>query len=162
MCIKVHALRYNISYNSKRYLSNRIQYLSFIEHEDKTKGIDKEKAWKEAKKAKDKKKNEHKNASSKMITRLEFKVGRILSVKNHPGADSLFIEEIDLGEEEPRQVIKTKNVFSFFGTVSRDKRFLVKCLHPTCRGHALKCALPNLGACPKYSICVFLVQGIKI
>jgi len=40
-----------------------------------------------------------------MITRLEFKVGKVVSIRNHPGADSLFIEEIDLGEEKPRQIV---------------------------------------------------------
>jgi len=74
-------------------------------HDQSKKGTNnKQQSWKEAKAAKDKAKQAQKNAS-KMITRLEFKVGKILSVKNHPGADSLFIEEIDLGEEKPRQIV---------------------------------------------------------
>ena len=32
-------------------------------------------------------------------------VGKVLSVKKHPDADSLYIETIDVGEPEPRQVV---------------------------------------------------------
>jgi tRNA-binding EMAP/Myf-like protein len=31
-------------------------------------------------------------------------VGRIVSVQQHPNADALYLEEIDVGEEKPRQV----------------------------------------------------------
>jgi len=36
---------------------------------------------------------------------LNLKVGKILSVKQHPEAEKLFVEEIDLGEEKPRQIV---------------------------------------------------------
>jgi aminoacyl tRNA synthase complex-interacting multifunctional protein 1 len=32
-------------------------------------------------------------------------VGKIVSVKKHPDADSLYVEEIDVGEEKPRTVV---------------------------------------------------------
>ena len=32
------------------------------------------------------------------------RIGRIIEVGNHPSADSLYVEQIDLGEEKPRQV----------------------------------------------------------
>jgi len=32
-------------------------------------------------------------------------VGKIVSVEKHPEADSLYIEKIDIGEEQPRQVV---------------------------------------------------------
>ncbi len=35
---------------------------------------------------------------------LDIRVGQIVSVKQHPNADSLYVEEIDLGEDKPRQV----------------------------------------------------------
>ena len=34
---------------------------------------------------------------------LDVRVGRIRSVKKHPNAESLYVEEIDLGEAAPRQ-----------------------------------------------------------
>ena len=38
------------------------------------------------------------------ICKLEFKVGQIVKVWNHPEADKLYCEEIDCGEETPRQI----------------------------------------------------------
>ena len=39
------------------------------------------------------------------ISKLDIVVGRVLDVKKHPDADSLYIESIDIGEPEPRQVV---------------------------------------------------------
>lgn len=39
------------------------------------------------------------------ITRLDIRVGLITSAKKHPDADSLYVEEIDVGEEQPRTVV---------------------------------------------------------
>merc|ERR1712127_867518 len=38
------------------------------------------------------------------ITSLDIRVGRITKVWEHPEADKLYCEEIDLGEESPRQI----------------------------------------------------------
>uniref|UniRef100_A0A7S1D785 tRNA-binding domain-containing protein n=1 Tax=Cyclophora tenuis TaxID=216820 RepID=A0A7S1D785_CYCTE len=38
------------------------------------------------------------------ITALDIRVGRVLKVWNHEEADRLYCEEIDVGEEEPRQI----------------------------------------------------------
>ena len=38
-------------------------------------------------------------------SRLEVRVGRVLTVEQHPGADHLFVETIDLGEPAPRTVV---------------------------------------------------------
>ena len=35
---------------------------------------------------------------------LDIRVGQIVRVEQHPNADSLYVEQIDLGEEKPRQV----------------------------------------------------------
>ena len=35
---------------------------------------------------------------------LDLRVGKILSIDRHPNAESLYVEQIDLGEEQPRQV----------------------------------------------------------
>ena len=32
-------------------------------------------------------------------------VGKVVSVKKHPDADSLYVEQIDVGEEKPREVV---------------------------------------------------------
>jgi len=39
------------------------------------------------------------------VSRLSFKVGKIIEVEKHPDADSLYIEKVDLGEEAPRTVV---------------------------------------------------------
>ena len=36
---------------------------------------------------------------------IEMRVGKILSAEAHPDADSLYVETIDVGEEEPRTII---------------------------------------------------------
>ena len=39
------------------------------------------------------------------VDMLDIRVGQIVSVSQHPDADALYVEEIDIGEEEPRQVM---------------------------------------------------------
>jgi aminoacyl tRNA synthase complex-interacting multifunctional protein 1 len=39
------------------------------------------------------------------VSRLDMRVGKILDVKRHPDADTLYIEQIDVGEEKPRTVL---------------------------------------------------------
>eukprot|EP00762_Andalucia_godoyi_P000762 ANDGO_03678.mRNA.2 Methionine--tRNA ligase len=36
---------------------------------------------------------------------LEIRVGKIVEVKRHPDAESLYVEQIDLGEEKPRTIV---------------------------------------------------------
>jgi methionine--tRNA ligase beta chain len=36
---------------------------------------------------------------------LELRVGKILSCKKHPNADTLLVEEIDIGEDSPRTIV---------------------------------------------------------
>jgi aminoacyl tRNA synthase complex-interacting multifunctional protein 1 len=45
-----------------------------------------------------------KNEDQPNICKLEFKVGQITKVWVHPTADKLYCEEIDIGEEAPRQI----------------------------------------------------------
>ncbi|RVE47957.1 hypothetical protein evm_007365 [Chilo suppressalis] len=47
------------------------------------------------------------NAVSDEITpaKLDIRVGKIIEVSRHPDADALYVEKIDLGEEEPRTVV---------------------------------------------------------
>lgn len=51
-----------------------------------------------------KKKNVGPNVDQPDICKLEFKVGQITKVWVHPDADKLYCEEIDCGEESPRQI----------------------------------------------------------
>ena len=46
----------------------------------------------------------NKNEDQPEICKLEFKVGQITKVWVHPGADKLYCEEIDVGEDTPRQI----------------------------------------------------------
>ncbi|GLC48701.1 hypothetical protein PLESTB_000127300 [Pleodorina starrii] len=39
------------------------------------------------------------------VSRLDVRVGRILKAWRHPDADSLYVEEVDVGEDKPRQVV---------------------------------------------------------
>jgi len=47
------------------------------------------------------------------ITRFDLRVGKIVSVEKHPDADSLYVEQIDVGEEKPRTVFKLLYIFYF-------------------------------------------------
>ncbi|CAG9772812.1 unnamed protein product [Ceutorhynchus assimilis] len=46
-------------------------------------------------------------ASSDEITpsRLDIRIGKIVEVSRHPDADALYVEKIDLGEEQPRTIV---------------------------------------------------------
>jgi tRNA-binding EMAP/Myf-like protein len=39
------------------------------------------------------------------VDMLDIRVGQIVKVGRHPDADALYVEEIDIGEEQPRQVM---------------------------------------------------------
>lgn len=39
------------------------------------------------------------------ITRIDLRIGRIVKAEKHPDADSLYIEEVETGEEKNRTVI---------------------------------------------------------
>ena len=39
------------------------------------------------------------------ISKLDMRVGKIVGVKKHPDADSLYVEEVDLGEGQTRTIV---------------------------------------------------------
>ncbi|KAK9915773.1 hypothetical protein WJX75_003978 [Coccomyxa subellipsoidea] len=39
------------------------------------------------------------------VDMLDIRVGQVVKVDRHPDADSLYVEEIDIGEEQPRQIV---------------------------------------------------------
>lgn len=45
------------------------------------------------------------------ITRFDLRVGKIVSVEKHPDADSLYVEQIDVGEAKPRTVFSNSLIF---------------------------------------------------
>jgi methionyl-tRNA synthetase len=57
--------------------------------------------------ATDGKGKKNKSAAEKdiTITRLDIRVGLVKKVEKHPDADSLYVEEIDVGEEQTRTVV---------------------------------------------------------
>lgn len=58
------------------------------------------------KKADAKKKAEDSDDSKPVdVSRLDLRVGRIVSAQKHPDADSLYVEQVDVGEEKPRTVV---------------------------------------------------------
>ncbi|PVU90241.1 hypothetical protein BB561_004955 [Smittium simulii] len=60
---------------------------------------------KEAKKTTKKPQNQPKVEVKTVPSMIDLRVGKIVHVEKHPDADSLYLEKIDVGEEEPRQVI---------------------------------------------------------
>jgi len=59
------------------------------------------------------------------IGRLDLRVGHIRSAKKHPDADSLYIEEVDVGEEKPRTVIS--GLVKFIPEAEMQDRMAVLC-----------------------------------
>ncbi|MED6249966.1 hypothetical protein ATANTOWER_022466 [Ataeniobius toweri] len=39
------------------------------------------------------------------VSRLDLRVGRIITAEKHPDADSLYVEQVDVGEAAPRTVV---------------------------------------------------------
>jgi len=78
------------------------------QQEQKQEGSAKAKKQKQPKKQKQKQpapKKKMTNPDNPPFARLDIRVGRIVSAENHPNADSLFVEQIDLGEEHPRTIV---------------------------------------------------------
>lgn len=75
----------------------------------RTQGPEEKKPAKEAKPEKSRK-SEPKPAETAAdgpldVSRLDMRVGLIISAKKHPDADSLYVEEVEVGEEKPRTVV---------------------------------------------------------
>ena len=47
------------------------------------------------------------SADSKLVdvSRLDLRIGCVITAKKHPDADSLYVEEVDVGEAVPRTVV---------------------------------------------------------
>lgn len=64
-------------------------------------------AYPDPSKAKPAAKGSAKNSDSEDLvpSRVDLRVGKILSVEKHPEADTLYVEKVDVGEPEPRTVV---------------------------------------------------------
>uniref|UniRef100_A0A673W472 Aminoacyl tRNA synthetase complex interacting multifunctional protein 1a n=1 Tax=Salmo trutta TaxID=8032 RepID=A0A673W472_SALTR len=59
----------------------------------------------EGKKNKPEKKGKAKQEVTCDVSRLDMRVGRIVTAEKHPDADSLYVEQVDVGEAAPRTVV---------------------------------------------------------
>jgi hypothetical protein len=51
-------------------------------------------------------------ASGPLYDSLDLRVGRVLKAWKHPEAEKLFVEEVDVGEAEPRQARRLRLLFA--------------------------------------------------
>ena len=65
------------------------------------------------------------------LTLLNLKVGVIRKAERHPDADTLYVEEVDCGEEQPRTVQPSRLPLS----VHRDDYWMHAHMSLSCRGH---------------------------
>nr|XP_011452765.2 aminoacyl tRNA synthase complex-interacting multifunctional protein 1 [Crassostrea gigas] len=75
------------------------------EKPDKKEKKDKKKPAAEGEPKAKKGKNEPVGEEKLDVSRLDFRVGQIVDVKKHPDADTLYVEEVDLGEGRNRTVV---------------------------------------------------------
>ncbi|KAK8378311.1 hypothetical protein O3P69_011064 [Scylla paramamosain] len=70
--------------------------------------VNKKAEKKEKKKAEGGEKKGEKKAEEEApvdVSRLDFRVGRIVTAEKHPDADALYVEQVDIGEEKKRTVV---------------------------------------------------------
>uniref|UniRef100_A0A7S3DDP8 tRNA-binding domain-containing protein n=1 Tax=Palpitomonas bilix TaxID=652834 RepID=A0A7S3DDP8_9EUKA len=60
------------------------------------------------------------------IEKILFRVGKIVEVGRHPDADGLYVEKIDVGEEQPRQILSGLVKFIPIEQM-QDRRIIVCC-----------------------------------
>ncbi len=69
-------------------------------------GSQAERAAKDAGEGKvEEKKEELKSLEDQFIEKVDLRVAKITAIERHPEADKLYIETIDVGEDEPRQIV---------------------------------------------------------
>jgi len=91
----------------EKSLEEHLSTLNEEKKENRKQAVKTEKQAQVKAKATEKEKSAPKtNATSSLdVSRLDIRVGRILNVKKHEQADTLYIEQVDIGEAEPRQVV---------------------------------------------------------
>eukprot|EP00511_Aplanochytrium_stocchinoi_P005345 CAMPEP_0204836356 /NCGR_PEP_ID=MMETSP1346-20131115/24905_1 /ASSEMBLY_ACC=CAM_ASM_000771 /TAXON_ID=215587 /ORGANISM="Aplanochytrium stocchinoi, Strain GSBS06" /LENGTH=401 /DNA_ID=CAMNT_0051970989 /DNA_START=53 /DNA_END=1258 /DNA_ORIENTATION=- len=66
-------------------------------------------------------------ADQPLITMLDIRVGRIVSIEKHPEKDKIYCEQIELGEEKPRSIASGLVEFYPEPSVLVDRKVLVLC-----------------------------------
>ncbi|KAJ3386022.1 hypothetical protein HDU84_001851 [Entophlyctis sp. JEL0112] len=69
-------------------------------------------------------------AEASIISKLDIVVGKIISVENHPDADSLYVEQIDCGEAQPRTVVSGLRKFMTLEQMQGADVLILKNLKP--------------------------------
>ncbi|KAI9011069.1 tRNA synthetases class I, catalytic domain-containing protein [Gaertneriomyces semiglobifer] len=87
------------------------------------------------------------NDEASLVSKLDICVGKILTVKPHPDADSLYVEEIDCGEKDPRVVVSGLRKFMTEDEMKGKLVCIVKNMKPAAmrgiKSHAMVlCASP--------------------
>ncbi|XP_044284594.1 aminoacyl tRNA synthase complex-interacting multifunctional protein 1 isoform X2 [Varanus komodoensis] len=80
------------------------------ELKEQPKGASEEKKKKDKAEKKGEKKEKKQSAANDDlkpldVSRLDFRIGCIMAAKKHPDADTLYVEEVDVGEANPRTVV---------------------------------------------------------
>ncbi|KAK7249957.1 tRNA binding protein [Aureococcus anophagefferens] len=60
------------------------------------------------------------------FSKIDLRVGTIVSAWNHPDSDKLIVEEIDIGEDEPRQIVSGLRAFYEADALARQEANQVK------------------------------------
>lgn len=92
------------------------------------------------------------------ISRLDLRIGRIVSVEKHPNADALYVERVDLGEPEPRTVVsglvkhvpidQVRHSFCSIHNGSKSARFVFGYSALPFVGRAAATGKAEIGPCP--------------
>jgi len=75
------------------------------QQQQQQKGNKNEKQKKEKQPKSDNKSQSGADAVDINVSKLNMKIGKIVSVEKHPDADTLYVEQVDVGEERHRQVV---------------------------------------------------------
>ncbi|KAI8843356.1 tRNA synthetases class I, catalytic domain-containing protein [Chytriomyces cf. hyalinus JEL632] len=82
-----------------------------------------------------------------IISKLDMVVGKIIKVENHPDADSLYVEQIDCGEAQPRTVVSGLRKFMTLEDLQDRMILVLKNLKPAAmrgiKSHAMVLCASN-------------------
>ncbi len=76
------------------------------------------------------KKQEQKDEPFAAFKKMDVRVGQVISVEDHPDAEKLYILKIDLGEEEPRQIVTNLKSYYTVDQMMNRKLLVISNLKP--------------------------------
>ena len=68
------------------------------------------------------------------FSKLDIRIGKVLSVEEHPNADRLYVLRVDIGEKEIQLVAGVKNYYSPEELIGKNIVVLANLEHKTLRG----------------------------